>query len=222
VQGVEEQSQLAGMRQAIANAVDRAQPEQLINTIYNAATTKGGGTRLDQLGLIWRSLTPQQQQQAAAGILAKIQNDAAAQGGGVIPSKVAVLLNSLPQQTRDLLFPPGSPLGQQVDALRTLAGRVGSVDAMQHVGSAKTLGQQLGIGAGIGTGAMSIGALAHHFGMLPEVAGVAAVGEAGRQGFNRLAKPYLLRQGLPQMSPGVRALSENIAGGASRAPWLNK
>jgi hypothetical protein len=222
VQGVEEQSQLAGMRQAIADAVNRSQPEQLINTIYNAATTKGGGTRLDQLGLIWRSLNPQQQQQAAAGILAKIQNDAAAQGGGVIPSKVAVLLNSLPDQTRNLLFPPGTQLGAQVDALRALAGRVGAVDAMQHVGSAKTLGQKLGITGGVGVGGASIAALAHHLSLLPELAAAGAVGTAGKVGFDRLAKPYLLQHGMPQMSPGVRALSENIAGGASRAPWLNK
>jgi len=224
VQGVEEQSQLAGMRQAIADAVDRAQPEQLINTIYNAATTKGGGTRLDQLGLIWRSLSPQQQQQAAAGILAKIQNDAAAQGGGVIPSKVAVLLNSLPEQTRNLLFPPGTQLGQQVDALRTLAGRVGAVDQMQHVGSAKTLGERmLGTGLGVTGTTGAAGGIAHLLGLpIPEVMAASLAAQGARGAYRRLAKPYLLQHGMPQMSPGVRALSENIVGGASRAPWLNK
>lgn len=191
-QGVEIQNQLAGLRDRVAQAVGTKQPEQLIKLAYDAATLKGGGTQLQQLDLIRRSLNPEQQRQLGAGVFAIIQNEAKG-----VPGGLAARIEAIPAEARAMLWPANTPLGQTVEQARVLAGRLGQVDNLAHRGSAATLGETMK-GALPMIGGLSIpGYFAHAAGVLPEY--LAAAGGASYLA-NKFAKPFLYQHGLPQMN----------------------
>lgn len=195
--GTAQQAELAQLRDNIANAIRNRQPEQLVNMTHNAATLSGGGTRLDQLGLILQNLSASERRQLGAGVLAKIQNDA-----GGVPSGVARRLADLPPQTRDLLFPPGTQLAAQVNDLQTVASRVGAVDSMAHTGSARTIAQEMKrYGIGATPAAAGSAYLASQLGGGPVTQGIAAaapyIAAGGKMLNDRVVRPYLLQNGLP-------------------------
>ena len=198
--GTAEQSELAQLRDTIANAIRNRQPEQLVGMAHNAATLTGGGTRINQLDMILQNLNAADRRQLGAGVLAKIQNDA-----GGVPSAVARRLNELPPETRNLLFPPGTQLAAQVSDLQTVAGRVGAVDRMAHVGSAKTIGQEMkraGMGATpVAAGAAYLASLLGGGGLTQGIAAATPYAVAGGKMINdRLIRPYLAQHGLsPEM-----------------------
>jgi hypothetical protein len=182
---VAQQRELADLRRSITGAIGSRQPEQLVNLAHDAATLTGGGTRLNQLQLITQNMNPAERAQLGAGVLAKIQNDAKG-----VASGIAAKIAAIPQAARDVLWPPGSQIARDVGNLSTVAGRVGAVDAMQHVGSAKTLGNTIASNVPLAVA----GYLAHQVGH--GIAAGAAYG--GGLAANHFIKPYLMRQGLPQ------------------------
>lgn len=126
-------SQVAGMRSEVGRTANAA-PEQLISRAYNYATTKGTGTRLDDLSLLVNSLKPEEQRQLGAGVLAQIQNQSGGSAAGI-----AQRLSSMPQEARDLLFRPGTQEAKTVADLMTLSGRLGDINQLRHVGSAASV-----------------------------------------------------------------------------------
>jgi len=184
-QRIAQQRELADLRRSITGAIGSRQPEQLVNLAHDAATLTGGGTRLNQLQLITQNMNAAERAQLGAGVLAKIQNDAKG-----VPSGIAAKIAAIPQAARDMLWPPGSQIARDVGNLSTVAGRVGAVDTMQHVGSAKTLGSTIASNVPLA----AAGYLAHQVGH-----GIAAgAAYAGALAANHFIKPYLMRQGLPQ------------------------
>lgn len=201
---LERTGELSELQKSIQTALGN-KPEDIVNLALNSATIKGAGTNADALLTITNSLPPEQRVALGGGVLAKIVSDA---GGS--PAKMAATLESMTPEARGLLFPPGTQLAADVDALRTVAGRIGDVNALQATGSAASVGvNPMAIagkygGLGIGAGAALYGM---HQGGYPELAaGMAGAAAGGRYGFNRFAKPYLLRAGInPAIQTGMDA-----------------
>ena len=200
---LERQGELSSLQQAIQDAMGK-KPEDIVNMALNSATIKGAGTNLDALTHITGALTPEQRVQLGGGVLAKILNSS---DGSM--AKVASTLKSIPDTARARLFPPGTQLAADVEHLRTVAGRIGDVNALQGTGSSASLGSTMAIagkygGLGLGTGAALYGM---HQGGYPELAvGGAAALAGGRYGFNKFAKPYLLQHGVtPAIQTGMDA-----------------
>jgi hypothetical protein len=204
-QRIAQQRELADLRRSITSAIGSRQPEQLVNLAHDAATLTGGGTRLNQLQLITQNMNAAERAQLGAGVLAKIQNDAKG-----VPSGIAAKIAAIPQAARDMLWPTGSQIARDVGNLSTVAGRVGAVDAMQHVGSAKTLGDAM---KNYGLPTLLGGYLAHQAGHGLAAAGAALLG----LGANKVVKPYLMRQGLP---PGLVNFANTLGTGASRTAGM--
>jgi len=204
-QRIAQQRELADLRRAITGAIGSRQPEQLVNLAHDAATLTGGGTRLNQLQPITQNMNAAERAQLGAGVLAKIQNDAKG-----VPSGIAAKIAAIPQAARDMLWPPGSQIARDVGNLSTVADRVGAVDAMQHVGSAKTLGDAM---KSYGVPAALTAYLGHMAGYGPLTAAAMGTGYLA----NKIAKPYLLRQGLP---PGLVNFANTLGTGASRTAGM--
>jgi hypothetical protein len=223
-----QQAALARVRDSLGDAARGLEPEQIINQIYNAATLNRSGTRLDVFQTMMNALSPAQREMAGGAVLAKIVNDtlmkpiqqagqqaAQAAPNSMNPAAVAKALGMIEPSAFATLFPPGSQLAQQVNALRVAASRVGQVNDLQHVGGAKTLGERLA-SAAVPTANLAIAGLGHLFDkpMVTSAAlGATALG-AIRKGLGAAAQtlePFALQHGL---SPGtVGAVNRGVYGG---------
>jgi len=209
------QQSIIELRKELAGLANK-DPEQLISRAYQAASTKGSGTRLDDLALLVNALPPELQQKLGAGVLAHIQNT------GGTPQGVASRLASIPQQARDLLFRPGSTLAQNVNDLMTLTGRVADINASRHVGSAATIAPKMG-----GMSAMDLlaalttagGAGAHAFGLPGATVAIpAGVALAAAPRIKTAVNTQLLNKGLPTPAAPqtLQDLLAQLAAGVSR------
>jgi hypothetical protein len=204
-QNLVRQADLAELRDEIARAVGNRQPEALISMAHRAANVRGGGTRIDELGTIVNALNPAEREQLAAGVLANINNAARGSPGGIAGG-----LNAMPAQTRDMLFQPGTQLGQQATDIRTLAQRLGEIQGMGHVGSAKTKADTWGEealrgltgSAGKATAALAAGRATGIPGIGPALASLSAVRDFKNFLGKAVGAPYALRRGLPPAAVG--------------------
>lgn len=217
-QNVAKQKSLYDRERAITDVMDTNKPEAVITRAADAANVGGSGTHLEQLQLLTSGLNASERQQLGAGVFAHIQN--LSKGS---PQGVAQRLDAMPQQARDMLFPPGTKIAADVDNLLTVTRRLGDINQLRRVGSAQTEGPMTAsnITKGIfGGGAGTLGGvLAHQLGVLPEYLG--AVSAAGlvsggvKMAYDKYGRPYLLQHGLPggeRTAAGISAL----ASGAQR------
>lgn len=218
----EGQRGLGDLRRTLNEALGTRDPAALTSMLADAATVRGGGPRLNTLEAVLAQLDPQQREQLGGGVLATYMNRAQS-GGNVSAARLASQLNDMAPSARGGayggtpgLFPNLTPVGRDVDALATLAQRVGQVAGEGHVGSAKTLGSSMVPQGGLGTAAA--GAV-----LAPALAGLepttgAATALAGRsigKGVANLVTPLLYRHGLPPwLSDAINA----VAAGTARAP----
>jgi len=200
---LEQSSNLSDVQRAISDAM-KDRPEAVVNMIHSAATAKGAGTDINALNTVIGALPMQERVALGGGVLGKIVNDA---GGS--SAKMASALELIPDSAKALLFPPGTRLSRDVEALREVMGRVGEVNALQSTGSAASLGQTMAIagkygGLGLGAGAALYGADQAGYGGAAAALGTGALG--AKYGFNRFAKPYLLQHGItPAVQQGMDA-----------------
>ena len=202
-QNVAQQSALSQIQRDIEKTMGE-KPEDIVNLAHRAASVRGAGTDVDALQVITQALPPQARQQLGGGVLGKIINDA---NGS--PQKMATALDSMSDSTRAMLFPPGTQLAADVEALRTVTTRLGEVNALQGTGSAASLGEKMAIagkygGIGLGGAAALYGANQAGYGNEAAAIGTGLLG--ARYGFNRFAKPYLLEHGVgPGLQTGIDA-----------------
>jgi hypothetical protein len=199
-------------RQIDAAMLER--PEAITNLAYNAATTSGAGTNINTLHTMVTAMSPEQRQILGSGVLGKIVNDS---GGS--PQRIATALNAMPDEARTLLFTPGTQLAADVADLRTVAGQVGAVNALQGTGSIASGGRDMltrGLrygGLGV-TGGMA-GTAAHLLGASPLTSGaIGATAAAIPESIRRIAQPYLYRNGI---NPALQSAAEVLTRGTSQA-----
>ena len=203
---VDSQRELADLRRTLNTTMGTRGPEQLVSLAHTAATVKGGGTRINQLQAMTQGMTAEERQALGAGVIAKIQNDT---GGS--PMSVAQKLRDIPDMAKDILFPQGTRLRADIDALGPLTQRVGAVDRMQHVGSAKTT-DFLKMG-GTGAGTLGAGYLANKFNVGTEFASLVAALAAAKAGKSKVM-PTILQHGLPaSLQSSVDATTGGLARG---------
>jgi hypothetical protein len=209
------QQSLIELRKELAGYAGK-DPEQLVSRMANSASTKGSGTRLDDLELLVNALPPELQQKLGGAVLAHIQNT------GGTPQGVASRLAAIPPQARDLLFRPGSTLAQNVNDLMTLTGRVADINASRHVGSAATIAPKMGgiRGTDLLAGAAGLGGGALQYFDLPgaTVALPAAVVAAVAPRLKQAANTALLNKGLPTPAApqSLQDLLAQLAAGTAR------
>ena len=199
----------------------KERPEAITNLAHNAATTSGAGTDINTLHTMVTAMNPEQRQILGSGVLGKIVNDA---GGS--PQRIASALNAMPDEARGLLFTPGTKLAADVADLRTVAGQVGAVNALQGTGSIASGGEKMltkGLRYG-GLGLTGLGAAttANLLGASPVASGLVGAGAAAiPQSIRRVMQPYLLRKGI---DPALQSAAEVLTRGTSQtsgAPLAN-
>ena len=216
-----ERQRVLSENQRQIDAAMKERPEAIVNLAHNAATTGGAGTDINTLHTMVTAMNPEQRQILGSGVLGKIVNDA---GGS--PQRIASALNAMPDEARALLFTPGSQLAADVADLRTVAGQVGAVNALQGKGSIASGGRDMltrGLRyGGLGASGMLAGGLAHMAGASPTATGVAAAaGAAIPESIRRVMQPYLLRNGI---NPALQSAAEILTRGTSQtsgAPIAN-
>lgn len=206
------QAELADLQRAIDDAVTGRSPEQLINLIHNAASTSKGPTNLNALDMILQGLNTGQREQAGGGVLANILNKAQVAGpaGQVTnPAGVAKAIDALTPAGRGGLFPPASPLGQDVDAMQVLGQRIAAVDRFANRGSAASLGERMAVPA-LGGSGLGLGAIAHALNMPPQIswpAVLAGVAALANQGIKHMTQPGFAQYGAhPAVVEGANRL----------------
>lgn len=214
---------LGDLRRTLNEALRTRDPAAMTSMLADAATVRGGGPRLNTLEAVLAQLNPQQREQLAGGILATYMNRAQS-GGNVSAARLASQLNDMAPSARvgtyggtPGIFPNLTPTGHDVDALATLAQRIGQVAGEGHVGSAKTLGTGMVPQGGLGTaatGAVLAPMLAA--GLEPTTgAAVALAARGAGRGVGGAVRPHLYQHGVPPwLSDAINAVSAGVA----RAP----